>query len=277
MLQLDPDCEPLGRGCFGTFLLMIRSGRPFSSVIAGALSLSAVWMHGGFSIRAILMGLAMWVVTMFGFVINDIFDYNKDATAGVIRPIATNSLSRPAALMFSATLLVVAWLLSALVVNGMTVMVLTALALILYTPFAQCLPLLKGLYVAGLCLFPLYYASTVSDVRASWRAYAVLMLFVAGRETLMDADEVEGDRHAGMRTIAVALGRTHARHIGIAMMIAATACLIWVAQGLLGKGLAILSNIMLLSLLRWRNVEEGRRLQLSRVPMLLAALAVASA
>jgi hypothetical protein len=61
------------------------------------------------------------------------------------------------------------------------------------------------------------------------------------------------------------------------MMIAATACLIWVAQGLLGKGLAILSNIMLLSLLRWRNVEEGRRLQLSRVPMLLAALAVASA
>ena len=277
MVQLGPDCKSRRPSRFHSFLLMVASGRPFPSVIAGALSLSVVWVHHGSSTRAILVGLVMSVATMFGFVVNDIIDYRKDASARVKRPIATDSLSRTTAFMFSVCLLLLVWLLSALLGKGSSVMTMTVLALILYTPFARCMPLFKGLYVAGLCLLPLYYASAVSDVSASWRAYAVLVFFIVGRETLMDAHEMVGDRQAGMATIAVALGRTHARHIGIAMMIAATVCLVWVAQGFLGKSLAFLANITLLSVLRWPQVEEGRRIELSRVPMLVAALAVASA
>lgn len=278
MLQPGPDGKPwLLRGRFRIFYLMICSGRPLSSVIAGALSLSVVWMHDRFSLRAVVVGLAMSVVTMFGFVVNDIFDYRKDSSAGVKRPIATGSLSRMNAALFSAFLLVAVSLLSAMVGSGRIVMAVTVLALIVYTPFARIMPLLKGLYVGGLCLVPLYYASAVGDLRASSRAYLLLCLFVMGREMLMDADELEGDRQAGMRTIAVALGESLARRIGIAMMIAATMYLIWVAQGLLGRSLAVLSNVLLFGVLRWPHVIEGRRIQLSRVPMIVAALAVASA
>ena len=80
-----------------------------------------------------------------------------------------------------------------------------------------------------------------------------------------------------MATIAVALGPARARQIGMAMMLAATMCLISVAQGFLGKSTAVLSNVMLLSVLLWPRVEEGRRIEFSRYPMLVAALAVASA
>ncbi|MGA7885135.1 MAG: UbiA family prenyltransferase [Acidobacteriaceae bacterium] len=257
-------------------LLMISSGRPLSSAIAGALSMSVLWIHNGRSILCVLVGLAMTVVTMFGFVVNDVFDYRKDSRAGVKRPVAAGSLPQAHALLFSALLLAAVSLLSAVVGSG-GVMAFTALALVLYTPFARRWPLLKGLYVAGLCLLPLYYATSVAGTRASWGAYAVLVLFILGRETLMDADEAAGDLQAGMRTIAVALGRRQARRIGIAVMMAATCCLIWVAHGFLGRSLAILSTVLLLSVLGWPRVEEGRRIQLSRVPMLLAALAVGSA
>ncbi len=256
--------------------LLVRSGRPFSSIIAGAVSLAAVWMHSGFSVRAILVGLAMSVVTMFGFVINDILDYDKDVAAGVQRPIAMGAVSRPAALMFSVLLLLVIWSLSSTVGTGSSVLALTALALLLYTPFARRVPLIKGLYVAGLCVVPLYYASAVSSMSSSWHAYGVLVLWIIGREMLMDANEMEGDRQAGMTTTAVVLGQARARQLGAAMMLVATMCLIGVAQGLFGKSMAILSIMSLLCVLLWPRVEEGRRIELSRLPMLAAALALAS-
>jgi 4-hydroxybenzoate polyprenyltransferase len=277
MPQLHLECRPCLPGRLRMLFLMICSGRPFSSAIAGALSLSFVWIHNGFSAQGVLVGFAMTVVTMFGFIVNDIFDYSKDSSAGIKRPIAAGRVSRPAAVMFSALLLLVVCLLSAMAGSGSGVMALAVLALILYTPFACSVPLLKGLYVAGLCLLPLYYASAVSNLRASWKAYLLLVLFIVGREALMDADEVEGDRQAGMATIAVRLGPSHARHIGITMMIAANLCLICLTQGFLGRSLAILSSVMLLGIFEWPHLREGRRIQLSRVPMLIAALAVASA
>ena len=255
--------------------LLVRAGRPFSSIIAGAVSLAAVWIHSGFSVRAILVGLAMSVVTMFGFVINDILDYDKDVAAGVQRPIAMGALSRPAALMFSVLLLLVVWSLSSTVGTGSSVLALTALALLLYTPFARRVPLIKGLYVAGLCVVPLYYASAVSGVSSSWHAYGVLVLWIFGREMLMDANEM-GGRQAVMTTPAVVFGQDRARQLGAGMMIVATMCLVAVAQGLFGKSMAILSIMSLLCVLLWPRVEEGRRIELSRLPILAAALALAS-
>jgi 4-hydroxybenzoate polyprenyltransferase len=257
-------------------VLLMRSGRPFSSIIAGALSMAAVWIHSGFSTRAVLVGLAMSVATMFGFVINDILDYDKDAAAGVQRPIAMGVLSRPAALVFSLFLVLVVWTLSTAVGSGRNVLAVTTLALLLYTPFARRMPLLKGAYVACLCTLPLSYASAVDCANPSWQAYVVLALWIVGRETLMDAHEIEGDRKAGMMTPAVALGQVHARRLGVAIMIVATMWLIGVARGLFGKSLAIVSIMSLLCVLLWPQVEEDRRIAFSRLPMLAAALAVAN-
>lgn len=256
--------------------LLLRSTRPLSSGLAGGLALAAVWIRSELSERAVFVGLAMCNVTMFGFVINDILDFDKDVVAGVRRPIAMGSLSRKMALTFSVFLLLVLCWLSAAVGSGSIVLTLTVLALILYTPSARYLPLLKGFYVAGLCLAPLYYASVISHVSFSGTAYALLALFVFGRETVMDAHEIAGDRQAGLKTIAVALGQSDARWLGAAMMIVALACLNFVARGVVGRTSAILSVSSLLCVLVWPGVDEGRRIAFSRLPMLAAAVALVS-
>jgi len=277
MPQLGLGGKPLLPSHLHFPLLMVSSGRPLSSVITGAISFSAVWLRRGFSAHALLVGLVMSLVAMFGFVLNDIVDYRKDASAGVQRPIAAGALSRTAASFFSVFLLLAAVLLSAFVGRGGVMIAFTVLALILYSPFARSLPLLKGLYVAGLCLLPLLYAAAASNVHVSWRAYAILFSFVAGREMLMDANEIEGDRQAGMATIAVALGSEPASRIGKTLMIAAGVCLAFATQGPFTRTLAILAGLMLLIVLVWPHLKEGKRIELSRLPMLLAALVVAAA
>jgi len=257
--------------------LLLCSGRPLSAGLAGVLSLATIWIRSSFSEKGVLVGFVMWTVTMFGFVINDIFDFEKDVAANVRRPIATGSLSRKAALFFAIFLLLVVWLLGSAVGSGNSVVMLTVLALVLYTPSARHLPWLKGLYVAGLSLVPLYYASVVSQANVSRAAYWLLALFIFGREMLMDAHEIADDWRAGMRTMAMFLGQTEARHLGAAMMIVSLACLNLVVRGVLGKTLAILSVASLFCVLVWPQVEEGTRISYSRLPMLAAALALVSA
>lgn len=218
----------------------------------------------------------MFTVTMFGFVINDILDFEKDAAAGVQRPIATGAISSQTALVFAGFLLVGACWLSAAVGSGGSVLTLAVLALVLYTPSARRMPLLKGLYVAGLCMAPLYYASVVGQTNFSGAAYVLLALFVLGREILMDAHEIAGDRQAGLRTVAEALGPSKTRRLGAAMMIASLAWLNFVAPGILGKTLAILSLASLVFVLYWPIRDEERRIAFTRLPMLAAAIALVS-
>jgi 4-hydroxybenzoate polyprenyltransferase len=187
------------------------------------------------------------------------------------------SLSRQSAFFFAIFLLLVVWSLCAAVGSGSSVVMLTVVALVLYTPSARHLPWLKGLYVAGLSLVPLYYASVISHVNFPGAAYGLLALFIFGRETLMDAHEIADDRRAGMRTIAVSLGQPESRRLGAAMMILSLACLNLVVRGTLGKSLAILSVASLFCVLVWPHVEEGTRISFSRLPMLAAALALVRA
>jgi len=256
--------------------LLLRSARPLSSAIAGTVSLTAVMLRTRRPILAALAGLAMFTVTMFGFVVNDIFDFKKDVAAGVQRPIATCDLSRHGALFFAIFLLLAAACLSALINSGGGILALTIVALVLYTPCARHIPLSKGVYVAALCLSPLYYAAVVTRSNASLAAYAVLALFVLGRESMMDAHELDGDRQANIKTIAVLLGQPVSRWLGAAMMVVSLSCLNLVARGAVGRTAALLSVLSLLCVLAWPRIDEGRRVSLSRLPMLAAAVAVAS-
>ena len=256
--------------------LLLRSARPLSSGLGGALSLAAVAMRSGISNQSVLVGLAMCAVTMFGFVVNDVLDFEKDAAAAVGRPIAMGTLSRRNALIFAVFLLLVGYILSAAVGSGGTVLMLTVAALVLYTPFARHLPLLKGCYVAGLALTPLYYASVVSHVEFSGAAYALLALFVFGRETLMDAHEIRGDRLAGLRTIASALGKSDAHRLGAGIMILSMVCLSLLTRGAVGRTAAVLAIVSISCILFWPRMDDGRRIALSRFPMLVAAVALVS-
>jgi 4-hydroxybenzoate polyprenyltransferase len=253
----------------------IGSARPMSSFVAGTLSGAVCWTHTELSVRGILVGLAMFTLTAYGFVVNDILDYHKDAAAGVMRPIATGKLSRKAAMLLALALLLSTYAVSAFVGSGGKVLAVTALALILYTPAARYLPLIKGFYVAALCVVPLYYGSAVSRAQYAWPAYGLLAIFVVGREALMDANEVRGDRSAGMVTIAVAFGEARTKRIGIFIMVLSLTCGVMIATGGVAKVAFTVAILSLLCVMNWPHLNESKRVELSRIPMLAAAVGIA--
>jgi 4-hydroxybenzoate polyprenyltransferase len=217
----------------------------------------------------------MFTLTAFGFVVNDILDYHKDAAAGVTRPIAMGMLSRQAAMLLALALLLSTYAASAFVGSGGKVLAVTALALTLYTPAARYFPLVKGFYVAALCVVPLYYGSAVSRAQYAWPSYVLLGIFVVGREALMDANEVVGDRSSGMVTTAVAFGEARTKRIGIFIMALSLTCGILIATGGLAKMAFSVAILSLLCVMNWPHLNESRRVELSRIPMLAAAVGIA--
>ena len=257
-------------------LVVFGAGRPLSSAVAGLLTVMAVWLRGGVSWRGAAAGGAMWAVTMFGFVVNDVLDFEKDRAAGVRRPIASGALGRGAALVYAGVLLAVAAGLGLGVGAGGGVLAVTVAALLVYTPTARSVPLVKGLYVAALCVLPLYYGAVIAGGRASWGTYAVLVGFVTAREVLMDAHEVAGDERAGMRTIASVMGPGLAWRVSAVAMVLALVALNFTARGVAGRVAAAVSVGMIALVMGWPGVDAAKRIAWSRVPMLAAAVALAS-
>jgi 4-hydroxybenzoate polyprenyltransferase len=246
-----------------------------SSLVPGTLSCAVVFAKAGPSLHGILAGLAMCALTAFGFQVNDILDFRKDCAAGVERPIATGMISRSGAAWFAVALLVITFALSAWVGAGGKVLAVSALALALYTPSARRLPLMKGLYVAGLCVAPLYYGSQVAAAQYAWYLYALLAIFIVGREALMDSHEMRSDRSAGMVTVAVLFGKTRTRWAGIWAMALSMAVIVAVCGGGIARVSATIALASLLVVFIWPHLDDGKRIGLSRIPMLAAAISLA--
>lgn len=224
---------------------------------------------------SVAAGLAMTALAMFGFVVNDVFDYRKDAAAGVRRPIAAGELSIRKAVILAVGLLAPVFLLSTIVGSGGKVLAITSLGLVAYSPIAQRYPLGKGALVAGLCCSPLLYGSVVGGVPCPWFSYTTLACFVFGRETLMDAEELIGDRLAGLATIAAVLGYRRARGIGVTVMFLSTIGLVAVARSNAGRIAATVMLLCLMCVFVWRGLSDATRIKLSRIPMLVGAVAIA--
>jgi len=257
-------------------LALCRTTRPLSSLVAGTLSASVVIAaQDRWSLVSVVAGTAMTLVTMFGFVINDVVDFDKDAQAGVRRPIATRELSRRRAMLFAVALLLSAYLISLTESSGATVLAATSAALIVYSPLAQRFPIGKGAYVAVLCCAPLLYGSVIVGVQRSWLSYATLACFVLGREAFMDADEMVGDRRSGIETIAAILGHRRARRAGVLVMLMSAVLIVCIERGGVGRIAALAALVSLVLVLQWPGLSEERRIHLSRFPMLIGAVAIA--
>ena len=255
---------------------LFATTRPLSSVVVGTLAAAAaITGQGVLTLRGMAAGFGMTALAMFGFAVNDILDYHKDRAAGVQRPIAAGTLSRRSAAWLATALLLSAGLFSALAGSCGVVLAITGLALLLYSPVAQRYPLTKDAYVAGLCCLPLYYGAQVGDRHFSWFSYAVLACFVLGREVLMDADELQGDTSAGIRTIAAILGGRRTARIGATFMLAAAVVLIVLVRGRTAVLAAVATLVSLACLFAWPGLNAGRRIQLSRISMLLGSMALA--
>jgi len=217
----------------------------------------------------------MTALAMFGFTVNDIFDYHKDRAAGIKRPIAEETLSRASAVWLAAALLFAACLLAVLAGSGGMVVAITSAALFLYSPVTRRYPLSKDLYAASLCCAPLYYGALAGGGAYEWSSYAVLGCFVLGREILMDAEELSGDLRGGVRTIAAMLGHRCTMRIGSTLMLVSAAVLASMVRGSVVGFSAVATLVALVWVLCMPGLDDQMRVRLSRFPMLLGAVAVA--
>ena len=272
-----------GRQCQGAhserkapLTAFLLTTRPASSLVAGALACSAaIAGEGRPTVRGLAAGFAMTAVTMFGFVVNDMFDYHKDRAAGVQRPLAAGVLSMKNAAWLAAATLLASALMAAAAGSGAIVLAIAAVMLAFYSPLAHRCTLCKDVYVAILCCLPLAYGAAVGSRGYPWFSYALVACFVTGRELLMDADEMAGDLHFGMKTVAAFLGRRKTARIGMLLMMLAAAA---TAAAVHGRGAVAISAAgfaLLAGVLAWPGLEMRSRISLSRVPMLFGAIAVA--
>lgn len=267
---------------------LVASGRPGVTLSAGVAASATVAFAGASSLSTVIFsGIAMILMAMLAMVFNDVYDFDKDRAAGIVRPIASGRLPRRTALLY-ALLLVVLALLAGLVASrsepNSTVTSATSIGWLVvgivcglaYSPFARRLPLLKGLYTAVGCALPLAYGAAVGGVRVPAMAFTVAVLFNLGREMFLDAHDFAADMRAGLRTVAVVLGRGSARATGIVIMFAAAALMVAASHTALGVAAGAFSVLLLGAALLSRRVSDEGLRHVTRLVLAVGALGVAS-
>lgn len=255
--------------------LVVISGRPTLSLIAGAAA-AAMLIHIRPVSECAAIFLAMSAVTMVSFIVNDMFDIDKDRAARKSRPIATGELAKVEAGLGSGVLLMISlccayWFSSP---ASAAIVLAICVAATAYSPISRTLPLLKGLYTAALVLTPFILSSATAGVHPPLFVYAALFIFVTFRELALDAADLDGDQFVGIRTWAYYLGGNTAFYIGMFGMLfgalfatlhaapSTSSLFFWVA-------LAIQVTVMIVSM-----IDRRAALSLSRLVFLAGVLAV---
>lgn len=255
---------------------LCRSARLGPSAIAGILCGATLTSSPSASIditTIIAAALAMALLAMFGFVVNDIFDVEKDRQAGVDRPIARRELTIRSASIFAMCLAIVS-IGTAVRVGAPEIVVVGLCSLFLYTPLAHRAPTFKGIYTAAVCLLPVWYALKIGHLKVGLTVLLAMAIFVFGREMMLDAKDIVGDSSWGLKTIAARIGSHAALRWAAILMVLGSILAAVSAPNVLGRLLATISAVVTISILAL-PLSIHRRGLLTRLPMLLGALAVA--
>ncbi len=254
--------------------LILKSGRLPSAVIASVMTAVSLVMSGWAFRAAVPAGAAILFATLFGFIVNDIIDFDKDRQALLQRPIATGVLPRKIATIGAACTAITALGLGFTIGGALPILGLL-LALVIYTPFAHTLPALKGAYTAFLCMSPLLYAISLGSSSVSGSLLIGLGIFIIGRELMLDLMDRDTDAKWGLRTLAVRLGESSASSLGSICMFLGLGIVMCFVQTTVARSLSLAAIVSLAIILRMNHLPMLRRAQLSRLTMLFGALAVA--
>jgi 4-hydroxybenzoate polyprenyltransferase len=258
-------------------MTLIRAGRPVSSGIVAVFTVALLSVGiGVFKMSYIRPTATMFFLTTFGFLINDIFDIEKDRAGGVDRPIAKGSISPRTGAWMAVGCFVLATALSPHESRAYAILFAAFAALLAYSPLVSVIPIVKGLYTAVLCCAPLAYGAAIVHLPIPVIAYIALVGFILGREFYMDGVEIEIDRAAGMRTIAAVLGSPTTKRVGIVLMVLGSITCTVIANGIRGQAIGALAALGIASVFAWPNMDDNWRVSWSRLPMLFAAIALAT-
>ncbi len=204
----------------------VRILRPVNAVMAGIASLLGVIVATGtIPPQSLLLIPVVVLITGAGNAVNDYYDRDIDAVNRPDRPIPRGEVTPAGALRYSAVLFVAAVLLAIPVSpECLALAVVNSLVLVVYARNLKGLPLAGNLAVAYLSgsifLFGGAYAG-LEGLLLNIPVAGITFLCMTSREVLKDAEDIEGDRIGGARTLPMITGVGNAAKFSFILALAA--------------------------------------------------------
>jgi len=204
--------------------------RPVNSVMVGVAIIVGAAITGGINILDNLMILFYSFITGFtltgaSMAINDYYDREIDAINEPKRPIPSGRISPEGAVIFTAILSVFGLASSWQITVSAFIVALFAWAVMMsYSMWGKKTGFLGNLMVSSCIGLPFVYGGLLSGkIWASLSFSLLAFLSNTGREITKGIVDIQGDKAAGIRTIAVTRGATRAADIATLFFIAAVA------------------------------------------------------
>ncbi|WP_131160536.1 geranylgeranylglycerol-phosphate geranylgeranyltransferase [Aeropyrum pernix] len=210
----------------------IEITRPVNSLMVSlaiilSLGIASRWSFQGFTpIDLVTVVVAGYCLSSVAMITNDIIDLEIDRINAPHRPLPAGKVSTVEATILSIFLAALGFLAAISVDLITTAFYLGGLALsLLYNTLLKRTGLPGNIVVAALVSAPFMYASLEAGGLGGPMSVFSTMVFLAvlGREVAKGVPDVEGDKAAGVRTVAVVFGKKTAAAVASALYLASAA------------------------------------------------------
>lgn len=204
--------------------------RPINSVMVGVAIIVGAVITGGINL------LDNWLLLLYSFLtgftltgasmaINDYYDRAIDAINEPKRPIPSGRISPQMALVFTVILSLIglasSWLIS---FGAFGVALFAWVVMMMYSMWGKKTGFLGNLMVSSCIALPFIYGGLLSGkIWASFSFSLLAFLANTGREVTKGIVDIQGDKSAGVKTIAVVYGASRAADVATLFFIAAVA------------------------------------------------------
>lgn len=194
------------------------------NMLASAFAVVAgnVIAHGNGGRELFVTAVLAALVTGTGNILNDCFDLEVDRINKPGRPLPSGRITPRAAVAWYMMLSVVVTAAASTLLprNVGALIIAWQIALAIYARWSKRWLITGNIMVAAISSSAFIAGSLVAGAaHAGFIPAAIAFVFVVCREIVKGAEDVEGDRRGGVRTLAVALGAPRAGTIAAALML----------------------------------------------------------
>jgi geranylgeranylglycerol-phosphate geranylgeranyltransferase len=272
---------PLQENAVIVFLELMR---PLNCLMAGIAAIIGLLIAGGREIEAaILIFLAVFLVTGAGNAVNDYFDREIDAINRPQRPVPSGRITPQATLQWSLALFFMGCVLAGLVNSlCLAIAAVNSALLYIYARNLKATPLAGNLCVAYLTGSTFLFGGAAYGIPGmTFALIPFLLSFLAtmSREIMKDAEDAEGDRIGGAKTLPILAGERLSSALAMLFSLAAIVLSFQPAFGNAYLAIIAIADLFLLAAV-WKIIKKDasgsqRALKLGMAVALVAFLAKA--
>ncbi len=247
---------------------LLQTTRVPTALLMGATVFLPALFTGVAPLAALLRAVPFVLGALGGFALNDYHDASKDRVNNPHRAIPRGALSESGVLAAALVLLVAALLAGVYEARGRADLLLYAVFILgmwSYNVVVRRLAASKTVYTAVVSSTLVWFDVVVLGYRPLYYLFPIaVVLFIVGRELLMDIRDMRGDRLGGAVTVPMILGPGATARLAFALQLAGASLLLPVAVtvSLPWNGLLlalVLASIGGAMLAWWRDAERYQR------------------